>query len=149
MLSRPNDCLHAEDIFRRCYERRNGYFCYTWWDKDWKKVKTASCHRLVYEECFGGIPDGHVVMHTCDNPWCVQPAHLKTGTQRDNYHDAKRKGRNTRGSVGNAKLTEIDIPKIRERLKGGETLDSVARDFGVSSYPIFAIRKGIAWRHVK
>jgi len=40
-----------------------------------------------------------VIMHTCDNPPCVNPWHLRIGTHRDNWQDAKKKGRLTRGQI--------------------------------------------------
>lgn len=40
-----------------------------------------------------GIPSAHVVMHSCDNPPCCNPAHLSVGTVRDNWNDALAKGR--------------------------------------------------------
>lgn len=50
-------------------------------------------HRLAYETWVGPIPEGHVVRHKCDNPVCINPDHLETGTQADNVQDAKRRGR--------------------------------------------------------
>jgi hypothetical protein len=50
-------------------------------------------HRLMFRLTRGWIPPGEVVMHDCDNPKCVNPAHLRTGTQLDNLRDAQRKGR--------------------------------------------------------
>lgn len=50
-------------------------------------------HRLAYIEAHGEIPDGWVVMHSCDVPACVNPEHLIAGTQRDNIRDAHNKGR--------------------------------------------------------
>lgn len=52
-------------------------------------------HRLAYELAVGPIPAGYVVLHTCDTPRCVNPDHLKVGTQADNIADAVSKGRYT------------------------------------------------------
>jgi len=53
----------------------------------------VSAHRYAYQLRHGKIPAGKVVMHTCDVAACVNPAHLKIGTQRENVHDAIGKGR--------------------------------------------------------
>ena len=42
------------------------------------------------------VPEGMVVMHTCDNPGCFNPSHLTVGTQSDNIRDCVRKGRFSR-----------------------------------------------------
>lgn len=60
--------------------------------------KLYSPHRLIYAFTRGPIPDlpqfhGAVVMHTCDNPACCNPAHLKLGTQVENVGDMFAKGR--------------------------------------------------------
>lgn len=55
-------------------------------------------HRVIYATMVGDVPadssyHGAVVMHTCDNPACCNPAHLCLGTQRENILDMSRKGR--------------------------------------------------------
>src|SRR3972149_6562582 len=68
------------------------------------KIVTAS--RICYQLTYGAIPPGAVVMHTCDNPRCSNPSHLRLGTKIDNIYDMIRKGRS---KVIIAKLTEEQI----------------------------------------
>lgn len=56
-------------------------------------------HRAVWVEANGPIPDGLFVLHTCDNPPCVNPRHLVQGTQWDNMQDRERKGRGRYGQA--------------------------------------------------
>lgn len=100
--------------------------------------KTQMAHRVSYELANGPIPKGLFVCHTCDNPRCVNPAHLFVGTHADNMRDMTGKRRQTIGERNAmAKLTSAEVAEIRSRCVGhrGEQV-RIAREFGVSNSTI-------------
>ena len=60
-----------------------------------KKAPYVYAHRVAYELFRGPIPYGFVVCHECDNPPCVNPAHLKAASQSENIYDAMQRKRYT------------------------------------------------------
>ena len=110
-------------------------------------------HRLSYEIHFGDIAPGLVVMHKCDNPSCVNPEHLETGTQSKNIKDAIDRGRKISKpphrfgeSHGASKLTELNVMEIRVSL--AETKE-LAIKFGISKSSIERVRNRKTWSHIK
>ena len=103
-------------------------------------------HRVAYESLVGSIPTGFFVCHHCDNPPCVNPAHLFAGTQAENVADMVRKGRaNLSGlSLGRSdrRLTDDEVRDIRSRCSAGEPQISVARLYGVRGGYINNIIRG-------
>jgi hypothetical protein len=94
-------------------------------------------HRISWTLHNGPIPRNQHVLHTCDNPACVNPAHLFIGSQADNMRDMAAKGRQARGDrQGQAKITERDVREIRCRAADGETQRSLAHRFGISQVEV-------------
>lgn len=105
-------------------------------------------HRVSYELHTGPIPDGLVVMHSCDNRVCVNPAHLSVGSPTDNTkdRDLKQRGSKPKG-VANpmAKLLDYEVRLIRTL----PVSTALAADlFKVSGNTITRIRANKTWRHL-
>ncbi len=125
---------------------------------------TRRAHRVVFM-LTGGEPKTSMVLHSCDNPPCCNPAHLRSGTARDNSKDMVERGRATNGERngaytkparrprgsrnGLAKLTEEQVAVIKRRLINGDTAAVIARDFGVVNGTIWFIAKGRNWAHIQ
>lgn len=89
------------------------------------------------------IPKGMEVLHSCDNPPCVNPNHLSLGTQVENLSQAIKRGRCLIGEDHpGAKLSNKDV-RVVKRLLGEINRKSIAKMFGVSSTLIDRIAWGI------
>jgi len=113
-----------------------------------RKNVQIGVHRHIWQKCFGEIPEGMCVCHTCDNPPCINPEHLFLGTNQDNIDDKLRKGRQARvcgERHGNAKVTEEAVRFIRKSDLPRKTL---ARMHGVSERSIYNILSRKDWAHV-
>lgn len=82
------------------------------WDR---KVQLA--HRISYRLKYGDFPQELDILHSCDNPSCVNPKHLFIGTHQDNMRDmmAKHRGNKASGERSRHKLSDEDIRLIRNK----------------------------------
>lgn len=103
-----------ETRFGRLYQIDSASGCWNWTGKikegrygtiKLDRVREAYAHRVSWMLHHGPIPDGMCVCHHCDNPACVNPAHLFIGSKPDNISDMVSKSRQ-RGNMQ---------PKTRDR----------------------------------
>jgi hypothetical protein len=161
----PNKPLHER--FWSAIEKQPNDGCWLWrnlstngygygqiWNDETTKLLLG--HRISWELHHGSIPKGLFVLHKCDVPACVNPAHLFLGTQRENLEDMRRKQRGYEfqprtGQANNkAKLTEDDVKLIRTLFDaGGHSLSALGRRFGVFKQTIRQVVLRKTWKHVQ
>jgi hypothetical protein len=110
---------------------RNGY--------GWLKVfgKNFLAHRYSYELHKGPIQEGMEVMHTCDNPACINPNHLEMGTHTQNMRGAAERNRLRKGDrhpmyrKKNPKPKQANIVQVLGRVY--ESQNAAERALGLGS----------------
>lgn len=143
----------VDDFWGRCLKTEH---CWEWTgDRDadgygrfWFRGRAWRSHRLSWELSNGkSITSETLVLHKCDNPPCIRPSHLFTGSVLDNTRDKMRKQReNVRegDQHGNAKLTRTQVEEIRRKVVS-QSYSSLARDYSVSVSTISGIVRGFDW----
>jgi hypothetical protein len=94
-------------------------------------------------------PPGLHALHSCDNRKCVNPAHLRWGTAKENGRDKSTRGRcpDVRGEKHPySTLTEASVRRIYRQ---AGTLISIAKEYGVTISTVWAIKHRRLWRHLK
>jgi hypothetical protein len=120
-----------------------------------KKSKQPA-HRVSYKVFKGEIPNKFYVLHQCDVARCINPDHLRTGTQKQNMKEMRDRGRSNdifKGTKGvkhhKAKLNDDQIRKIRKLREQGYTGTALAKMFNVNNTLIYFICKRINWKHIE
>lgn len=140
----PDDCW---DWLAPVNNGGYGYF----WDKSSKSVVLA--HRRAWERVNGAIPHGASILHSCDNPACCNPAHLRCGDAKANAQDVKDRNRdgrwyeskNSGRSHPLAKLSQSDIGGILTMRVNGATYASIGERYGISFQQAQKICTGKSW----
>lgn len=130
------------------------------------KRRPFRAHRWIFESIHGPLGVDIHVCHKCDNPACVRPDHLFSGTRSDNMKDCAKKGRNImqthphkshilklnfrpQGEIqGNSKLTNEIVRSIREMAGTGKSSSEIAAVFNISSGHARKLISRKAWKHL-
>jgi len=99
-------------------------------------------HRWIYAHLNGPITSSEWVLHSCHNPACVRPEHLRVGTPHDNSMDMVDADRQPRS------LPHDAVIDIRNRVTAGERQAALAREYGVSRQVIYGIVHRVRYKSV-
>ena len=117
------------------------------------KNTVENTHRWLYFHLNPGADRSLWVLHHCDNPKCVNPAHLYLGTPKNNVEDMIKRGRVRKGQLKGEKhamatLNETQALLIRacEFEKGGIT--RLANILGIHRCTVSSIHHGKSWKHL-
>lgn len=108
--------------------------------------KRFPAHRLSFEVHHNYKPKDFV-LHSCDNPPCCNPLHLREGTQLENMQDKTLRNRQPKfWRRGRTNLILSQVKEIRIAISNGEKTSLIAKRFEVSVGCIGSIRRGTSWK---
>jgi hypothetical protein len=107
--------------------------------------KMVGAHKVVLERYIRPGRDGEYALHSCNRPACVNPRHLRWGTQEENMRDRRVAGNFAPGIHPAAKL---QVEEARRVKFDGERAAVVAAELGISTSAVRKIRRGVIWKHL-
>jgi hypothetical protein len=115
-----------------------------------ERQRQLRAHRVSYERFHGVVvPAASYVLHACDNPVCVNPHHLRLGSNAENMADKTAKMRQPHGEGHwKARLTERDVRAIRSAYPS-RTAPELAAQYGLTVQGIMAVVNRKLWKHVQ
>ncbi len=140
--STPDECWLWKGV-----KNHKGYGMFRWRTG----VNLVGAHRASWRIAHGEWPGNLHVLHSCNNRACVNPAHLRLGTNLENMQDRTRSGRTVCGEASQkARLSEAQVLEII-RLYGSRkhTQSELGRLFGVGRTTVGYIVRGESWKHLQ
>jgi hypothetical protein len=146
-----------------------GYGRFTWGGR--ANARSLGAHRFALASADGLFaPDGALLtdahaLHSCDNPICCNPAHLRWGSNEDNIRDRVTRGRSPKGKTHHSYLRPETVPRGESRshsrltaekayairlryARGGVTQQALADEYGLSRSSIEDVIHRRTWKHV-
>lgn len=97
------------------------------------RYRGHGAHRIAYRLTHGAFPDDLSILHRCDNPPCINPAHTRPGTRADNCHDTYEKGRYVRWPKSRPPLfAPEEIEQIKRLYASGVEVSELANRFNIA-----------------
>ena len=136
-------CLNLDSVARH----PGGYPKVSDGSRGWKSMVMAG--HLVLEMHHGPKPERGVMRHLCHNPLCINPEHLRWGSQKENIYDTMRNERHGRMPVSGApKLRVFDVRCIRELARMRMPHRKIGERFGITQSMVSRIHLRKSWAHV-
>lgn len=108
--------------------------------------KPVRAHRFSFFIHYGYLPPDKDILHKCDNPRCVNPYHLVSGTHNDNMKDMVLRSRSCKGNRHfGVKLNKSEVIEIRELIKEKIACSKIAKKYNVAPSTIYNIKYGKTW----
>ena len=154
--------MYSQDIIDRFFKKveklETGLKCWEWtaclnhgYGRPTIEGEQIYAHRFSFQYHNNRlINEGMSILHSCDNPKCVNPDHLSEGTHADNMADMKNKGRQHRGEASPMSMLTNDIVlEIRAKYaKGDTTHRKLAEEYGISHTTVRYIINRKMWHHI-
>ena len=109
-------------------------------------------HRFAWEQAYGEIPKDKYVLHTCDNPCCVNPKHLYLGSYKDNANDReiRKRGNHAYGvKHGRNTLLPSQVYEIRDAFDTGKySFRKLGKIYGIDGKSVADIVDRKNWNHL-
>lgn len=144
----PTDVRFAEK-----FQRGGAQECWPWtagtngagygmlWSPEARRKVLA--HRYSYMLHVGPLRSSDLVLHSCDNPSCVNPAHLRLGDHKANTRDmdarARRNSNPRRGGANPSSLaSDLIVTEVRREYVSGASFAAIVEKFAL---PLSAVKE--------
>ena len=112
--------------------------------------KMIGSHRVSWLLFNKEIEKDKIVLHTCNNPSCVNPNHLRLGTQKENVQQMFSENRDNHARGENVKVSKLkknEPDEIRKKYENGKNMVILAKEYNVSCTCISNIISNKTWKN--